>query len=224
MIADPAITESIQKGATDILEKCLVEDPSLAERTTKEGVSLLLFALYCGNKKAVELIKKYKPSLDLFEAVCLGDLEAVKQRIAQSPDRIELPSVDGFSLLGYACFFGQEAIARYLVEKGADVNIPSANSFKVAPIHSACAISSYPLVTLLAENGADLNARQQGGFTALHSAAGHGATQIVSLLLEKGADVQAKTDAGETALSIAEKKKLSDTAELIRSYIGLAGE
>jgi len=104
------------------------------------------------------------------------------------------------------------------------VNRPSSNSFKVAPLHSACAIASYPLAKLLLENGADPDARQQGGFTALHSAAGHGAIPIVSLLLEKGADVQAKTDAGETALSIAEKKEQSDTAELIRSYIGQAGE
>jgi ankyrin repeat protein len=224
MIADLSVIEAIQKGDATLLKAGLAEDPSLAASTTKEGVSLLLFALYCGNRKAAELIKKSKPSLDIYEAVCTGEIDIVKQRLAASPDQINAPSPDGFSLLGYACFFNQEAIAQYLVEKGADINIPSANSFKVAPIHSACSISSYPLTKLLVEKGADLNARQQAGFTSLHSAAGNGATEIVRLLLDKGADVHARTDAGETALSLAEKKSFAETAELIRSYIGLAGE
>ena len=222
MIADPFITESIQKGETVLLEKMLEENPSLADSTTREGLSLLLFALYCGRAKdgaAVELIKRYKPSLDCYEAVCLGEFAKLTQNLDQNPGLINIPSIDGFSLLGYACFFNQPAIAGYLVEKGADVNSASANSFKVTPLHSAAAISNYSLVKMLVENGADVDARQQAGFTALHAAADHGATEIITLLLEKGADVEAKTDAGETALSIAEKKHQPEAAGLIRSYM-----
>lgn len=219
MIVDVSITEAIQKGTMTPLEKSLAGNPLLAAGTTPDGVSLLLFALYNRNTEAAELIKKYKPSLDVYEAVCCGDLERVRAFIDPSPERINQPSPDGFSLLGYACFFGQETIARYLVEKGAAIDAPSVNSFKVAPLHSAAAISSYPLVKLLVEKGANVNARQQGNFTALHAAAGHGVPEIVALLLEKGADAEATTDAGETALSIAEKKGHADAAELIRSHL-----
>ncbi|HTI10065.1 MAG TPA: ankyrin repeat domain-containing protein [Puia sp.] len=219
MIADVSLTEAIQKGDMPLLEKYLADNPLLADGRTPDGVSLLLFALYCRNTEAAQVIKKHKPSMDAYEAVCCGDLERVRALIDPSPERINQPSPDGFSLLGFACFFGQVTVARYLVEKGAAIDAPSVNSFKVAPIHSAAAISSYPLVKLLVEKGADVNARQQGNFTALHAAAGHGVPEIVRLLLENGADAGAVTDAGETPLFLAEKNGHAEVAELIRSHV-----
>ena len=79
------------------------------------------------------------------------------QKILEAqPAMINEPSADGFSLLGYACFFGEPQIAGYLIEKNADVNMPSANAFKVSPLHSACASSDYDLAELLLKHGADV--------------------------------------------------------------------
>gem|GEM_PF-6207778 len=134
MIIYPLITASIQKGSIDILSKALQENPALAEGDAKEGVSLLLFAAYCKNQPAVNLLKKYRTSLNIYEAVCTGEIEIVKALLDERPEELSIPSADGFSLLGYACFFNQPAIARYLiVEKEADVNQPSANALKVTP-------------------------------------------------------------------------------------------
>ncbi len=217
MTIDPQIITSIQKGSVDILSKALGENPTLAEGNAKEGVSLLLFAAYCRNQPAVTLLKKYRTSLNVYEAACTGEIEIAKALLDERPEELNIPSPDGFSLLGYACFFNQPAIARYLiVEKGADVNQPSANAFKVTPLHSACAIVSYPLTQLLLDYGADVNARQQGGVTPLHSAAHHGATELVRLLIENGADISATTDAGETALSFAEDSAFFNTAAYLR--------
>jgi len=220
MITDPLITTSIREGSVDILSKALQENPALAGGDAKEGVSLLLFAAYCKNQPAVNLLKKYRTSLNIYEAVCTGEIEIVKALLDERPEELNIPSPDGFSLLGYACFFNQPAIARYLiVEKEADVNQPSANAFKVTPLHSACAIVSYPLTQLLLDNGANVNARQQGGVAPLHSAAHHGATELVRLLIESGADINATTDAGETALSFAEKSAFFNTTAYLRQEI-----
>jgi ankyrin repeat protein len=217
MITDLHITTSIQKGNVDVLSKALRENPALAEGDAKEGISLLLFAAYCKNQQAVNLLKRYRTSLTVYEAVCTGEIEIVKALLDERPEELNIPSPDGFSLLGYACFFNQPAIARYLiVEKEAEVNQPSANAFKVTPLHSACAIVSYPLTQLLLDNGADVNARQQGGGTPLHSAAHQGATELVRLLIESGADINATTDAGDTALSFAEKSAFFNTASYLR--------
>lgn len=220
MITDQELTASIQQGQTDLLVKALQANPGIAATDAREGVSLLLFAAYCRNQPAVILIKRYRTSFSIYEATCTGEMEIVKELLDERPEELNLPSPDGFSLLGYACFFNQLAIARFLVlEKGAKVNLASANAFRVTPLHSACAIASYPLALLLLDNGADVNARQQGGFTPLHSAAHQGATQLVQLLVGRGADLQAQTDNGETALSLAEQGSFTNTAAYIREQM-----
>ncbi len=57
-------------------------------------------------------------------------------------------------------------------------------------------------VRLLLDNGADINAKDNGGFTSLMGASWMDHTEIVELLLENGADVNAKNNDGQTALMI----------------------
>jgi ankyrin repeat protein len=168
MITDSAITTSIREGHVDILSKALQENPALAEGDANEGVSLLLFAAYCRNQPAINLLKTYRTSLTIYEAVCTGEIAIAKALLDERPEELNIPSPDGFSLLGYACFFNQPAIARYLIlEKGANVNQPSANALKVTPLHSAAHHGATELVRLLIENGADINAKTDAGETAL---------------------------------------------------------
>ena len=55
----------------------------------------------------------------------------------------------------------------------------------------------------LINKGADVNAADNNGFTALEGASQHGHLEIVRLLVEKGANVNTKTEKGHTALMAA---------------------
>ncbi len=94
-------------------------------------------------------------------------------------------------------------LARWLINRGANLDLPADNPMKVAPLHAASASRHLEIVRALLEGGANPNARQQGGFTPLHAAAQNGDAEIARLLIEKGADREARAENNQTALDFA---------------------
>ena len=75
------------------------------------------------------------------------------------------------------------------------------------------------LVKTILEKGADVNAVDKGGATALIYAADGGHVKVVGLLLEKGADVNAKNKGGWTALMWAATGSSSRRTEMVKLLI-----
>ena len=83
--------------------------------------------------------------------------------------------------------------------------------------------SGIDAVKLMVELGADVNAANRAGDTALHGAASHGYDTVITYLVSKGAKVNAKNKRGRTPLMVAESKRDADdksiatvTADLLR--------
>ena len=72
---------------------------------------------------------------------------------------------------------------------------------KIGPLRYAGRKGKLNQVQQLLQEGADVDARGDGGRTALWEAAGNGHTDIVKVLLDNGADVNGKADLGDTALA-----------------------
>ncbi len=85
----------------------------------------------------------------------------------------------------------------------------------MTPLHSAAAGGSAEIVHVLLAAGADANARQNLGFTALHAAAQNGDAAMARDLLDHGATDE-PTDDGRTALAIAEEQGHDEVAALLR--------
>jgi ankyrin repeat protein len=115
-----------------------------------------------------------------------------------------------------AAFFGHRKIVEYLLDAGADVNQASTNALKVAPIHAAVSNGDASIVRILLEHKADVNARQQNGFTPLHAAASVGRMDLIDLLLSHGAKTDALTDDGKSAADLAEQRGHNDAAATLR--------
>jgi ankyrin repeat protein len=86
--------------------------------------------------------------------------------------------------------------AKRAIEKGADVNADNGQT----PLCLASWKGHESIVSLLLEEGADVNAKSSYGWTPLLVACQNGHDSIVSLLLEKGADVNVKDEDGWTPL------------------------
>ena len=73
-------------------------------------------------------------------------------------------------------------------------------------------------IKLCLERGADINAANAAGDTALHAAAGKGAEPIIRFLVERGATLAARNRQGLTPLEVAmgSRRSLPTTVALLR--------
>ena len=91
-------------------------------------------------------------------------------------------------------------------------------------IHEAAFRGSIEALKQAIADGADVNAKSDGGWTPLHQAASKGHKEVAELLIEKGADVNGKDDSGGTPLDVAIEFKHTETADLLRKHGGKTGE
>ena len=118
------------------------------------------------------------------------------------------------SLLMLAALKGHQQLAEKLVKRGADVNKTG-----WAPLHYAASSGHLPIIAMLIENSAYIDAESPNGTTPLMMAAMYGTPEAVNLLLQEGADPTLKNVQGLTALQFAERAVRPDSVEIIAAAI-----
>ena len=194
--------DAIRQGDADQVRALLAADPALADARTPEGATPVLWAVYTRHSDLASILLATRPA-DFFEACALGDAARVTELIALDPSLPNRHSADGFTGLGFACFFAHADLARLLLDSGADPNLAARNALAVAPLHSAVATDLVPLIELLLARGAKPDPEEGSGMTPLHTAAGHGNRRIIALLLAAGAHRGHKARDGRTPADIA---------------------
>lgn len=118
------------------------------------------------------------------------------------------------SVLMLAALKGHQQLAEKLVKRGADVNKTG-----WAPLHYAASAGNVPIIAMLIENSAYIDAESPNGTTPLMMAAMYGTPEAVKMLLHEGADPTLKNVQGLTALQFAERAVRPDSVEMLAAAI-----
>ncbi len=206
--------EAVKAGDADGLRRILEGDPAAADGRADGGESPLLTAMYHGRRDLAELMLGHGWQPDPFDSAVLGDVERLRAALDAEPGLVTRFSHDGGTLLHLAGFFGSVEAVRLLLAHGADPNGFSINSLRNTPLHAGLAgLLPVEGARLLVEAGADVNARQHGGFSPMHSAANRGAVEIIDLLLERGADPDAAAEDGRRPIDFARERGHAQVVE-----------
>ena len=218
--ADPTAAEAV-RGQTALMwavaenhtqvAAVLLEIGGGATTRSANGFTPLLFAAQQGNVDVARLLLAAGASVEESAPEGIGGDTNARVLFKEGTDA---------SALMVAIDSGQAAMARFLVERGADPNHDGAGR---TPLHSAVQHELPELVAALLAAGADPNARlvkplplvsrriQQdngltpttAGATPFHLAASFGDVESMRILVEAGADPFLTTDDGTTALMVA---------------------
>ena len=206
------LMHAIQNRDTEAARAALARDASQATDPLPGGLSPLMFALYNGAQEIAELLRAYRP-LSLHEAVALDDTPAVARHVLDAPDAIRRHSVDGWTPLHLAAFFGQRDALLVLIGLGAPIDSISENPMQNTPMHAGPA--GEQMAPLLIGFGADVHHVGGSGITALHLAATRGFNGLTRLLMARGVDRSLKTEDDKTAADLARERGHLDVAHLL---------
>jgi len=112
------------------------------------------------------------------------------------------------------CLKGDLRLAKLLVSRQADINHPG-----WTPLHYAATGGHVPIMQMLLEESAYIDAESPNGTTPLMMAARYGNGQAVQLLIDEGADIQHKNQLGLTALDFATQAARPDAIKIIKEAL-----
>jgi len=141
-----------------------------------------------------------------------GDVAAMTSALDKGA---AINEIDGVTALYIACENGNAELAKLLISRGADVNLPV--SWQGTPLYAANKGGYADIVKLLLNNGANPNqlAKSQ---TPLYVAAENGCLQCVIHLVDAGADVNALTSNGSPPIHLAKLSGHDDVVAYLRSH------
>ncbi len=220
-------TESYMGALKDILN----QDPEGAELSEylqmkdNKGFSPLDLALDAGNPGLFDFLMK-NVGEPLPQGLLSRIIQHSKHTIEKKKELIgvflvnggSVNSIDeqGRSALLQAIALKDIDLARFVIEKGADINFKSQGQNKDTPLFLAVKQGDPVLVDLLLNHHVAINEKDVKGYTVLHHAILAGKYQLFNVLVKKGASLNLPANDGCTPLHLA---AMSNNIEIITKVI-----
>jgi len=152
---------------------------------------------------------------DVHAAAKTGDTDEVAALLSMDNRLTRTFDADGWSPLHLAAHYGHADLVALLLHNNAEVDLRSTNAMANTALHAAMAGRQTRVAKILLDAGAQVNAKQHGGWTALHAAAANGDGAAVELLLAHGATANSANDTGVTPAAAARERGHTQIADLL---------
>jgi ankyrin repeat protein len=202
----PLIIASFAHGSSPVV-KALLTAGAKVEAANDLGNNAVVAAAEAGDVKTLRILLDHGGDPDSKSHIIESNAEATALMIAAQMGHIDCVKLlldrgatlnlrtDHGNALNFAAFSNRHEVARLLLDRGIDVDVPGRRivSFRkdkgLTPLIYACLSerNDPTLVKWLIEKAADINAKASSGETALSVARQRGNTKIVSTLLAAGA-------------------------------------
>lgn len=215
------ILRAAWSGDGERVKSLLLRNPLLRHGRDFMGNTALILAANNGHQELAALLREAGAPVDHHEAAAIGDTGHVRSVLDRRPALLDSFSTEGFTALALAAHFGHLDTMRFLLDRGADVNVVSRHPIGVTPLIAALFGRRVEAARLLIERGADVGRARGGkgwpraGWTPLHYAAAYGFVDLVSLLIERGASVAALDDSGASPLDVAREASQEEALGLL---------
>jgi ankyrin repeat protein len=198
---------AVERGEVLSVAAMVREDPDLLDARDSHGRSAFTVAALAERERVIEVLRAHGFRLDLAESAWAGDWPRFAELAEAHPEAVEAAHPLGATTMIAAARGGGGHEMWRVYSEGASPNPARPDPTTPSPLRAALDVRSLATAELTAAtllaNGADANAREPGGSTALHAAAARGSIELVELLLRKGAKVDARDDHGRRPLDLA---------------------
>lgn len=137
---------------------------------------------------------------NIFDIARTGTIKDIQKAAIKNPESINTKNENGYTPLILACYRGNVAVAKFLIQYSKTVNVSSDMG---TPLMAATYKGQTEIVKLLLENKANPNLADGNGTTPLIFCAMFGNIDILKILLAYKADKLHKDKDGKTAFEFA---------------------
>lgn len=193
------IWTAARAGLLDEVKKLIADDASLLDREDDSGCTplqraALLYGVCSECEQVADFLMESGAKVDIFTASTFCMPEVVRAELKRNPEIVKQRCV-GSTPLNWAVrprrnYDAAPDICKALIDANADVHDADEYESDMTPLHHAAEWGPkicLPIVELLLESGADINAKDQQGWTALAYAKDRDRKEMVEHLTKLGA-------------------------------------
>lgn len=108
-------------------------------------------------------MSEWKDLYPIHRAACEGDISRLELELASSKVSLNAFDDDGWAPIHYACWYGQLAAVKLLLDFGCDIGIRCQNGNLSTPLHFAAGTGRLDISKLLVISGADVFSKDADG-------------------------------------------------------------